>query len=541
MKKYILLIFSLLLSVSGFAKDPSGLLKDYVVNPERPGYGLTKILSGQPIKYMVTEGKKAKPKKGKAPDYASDALLTRGISSRAAVVEGFNRWFIFTKEAIIKSGRQEEFADILPLLSRPVTLQEVTNEEDADMSFEFVSYEEMQDICGGTAGGCQWGVKIILPYIEYTQAEGEDWDSIDVTLVHEIGHFYGLADEYRSAYNKSPEYSTSGRTNKHLSIMDIHEGMGCDDVDGFINAIDFSLAYKKGGKWSDRAIRGWQSFCDNTMFAEGKQLDKPDYIDKQCVFKFGHKGDVSQKICPEPFVFRNRVIRYDEEHFPLTMEDQDLNITVSYHAWFGIPKVKDAVAANVKELNTQKQLLTLEAVRSDYDGFVSWDFPYEEDTIGVWWSNSQCHLGRLRDLGVLESEDAILDATGKLVGMSYNLHLWPDRNYLGKNQSLFSEKHIDAEITAGEDPKTSWHCNITLENTENALVYNEAGLIAAKGADLQRVADKYRVSVAALKDAGAKSCSRQRFVSSINLKDFKDLCRLTRWLENKFQQQKNQQ
>jgi len=526
MKKYISLFICLLLSLAIFAKDPGGLMKDYVDNPEMPGYGLVKALFQEPIKYHVEETHSAKPKKGVAPEYASEAVLTRGINSKAAVVEGFNIWFAHTKDAIEKAGRREEFADIMPYLSRRVLLKEVSNSDEADMSFKFGTYEDMQRICGGSAGGCHWGVQIVVPYIEYTQAGGDDWDSTDATLVHEIGHFYGLGDDYLGTYNKSPEYSTVGRTGKHLTIMDMGHVMGCDDVDSFINAIDYTLAYKKNWKWSERATRGWKSFCDDNMFAEGKELNKPDTVDKQCIYKFNRSGTVSRKLCPEPFVPGGRRINYTKDGTPMSLEDLDMNISILYHTWFGFEDTKPTVTAEIRELGSNKRLMSLKAERYADDTFVSWDFPYQEDYMGVWNDKEGCHLSRLRDLGVLESEYVTLDSSDwSVVQADYEVRLYSDRNYTGENKSLFTEKKIDADIRASEDPKSGWTCSIGLNGTGKGLKYQGDQLVSVDENVVQQVVDRYHVSPAAIWEAGAQSCSRKRFMSSLNFRDLKDLCR----------------
>ena len=530
MKKYISLFICLLLSLAVFAKAPGGLKEDYVDNPERPGYGLAKALLQEPIKYYVEETRSAKPKKGVAPDYATEAVLTRGISAQAAVVEGFNKWFSYTKETIEKAGRQAEFADIMPYLSRPVRLEKVSNPDVADMSFVFATYQEMQRLCRGDAAGCHWGVKIVVPYIEYTQAGGDDWESTDATLVHEIGHFYGLGDDYLGTYNKSLEYSTVGRTGKNLTIMDMGHVMGCDDADTFINAIDFTLAYKNNWRWSERAIRGWKSFCDNNRFAEGKELDKPPLVGKQCIYNFKHRGTLDSKLCPEPFVPGNRRLNYTKDGYPMSLEDLDMNISISYHTWFGFKDMKPTVTADIRELGTNKRLITLTAERNAEryaDGtFVSWEFPYQEDYIGVWNDEEGCHLSRLRDLGVLETEHVTLDpSNGSVVQADYDVRLYSDRNYTGKNKSLFTEKKIDADIRASEDPKSGWTCSIGLNGTGKGLKYQGDQLVSVDENVVQQVVDRYQVSPAAIWEAGAQSCSRKRFMSSLNFRDLKDLCR----------------
>ena len=91
MKKYTLSFIFIFLWSVGVCASPSGLLENYTNAPETEGYGLVKVLSGQPIRYFVKEGTKGKPKKGKRPQHVSATVLTEGISSRAAILEGLNK------------------------------------------------------------------------------------------------------------------------------------------------------------------------------------------------------------------------------------------------------------------------------------------------------------------------------------------------------------------------------------------------------------------------------------------------------------------
>jgi len=75
-------------------------------------------------------------------------------------------------------------------------------------------------------------------------------------LVHELGHFYGLGDQYREGVeNASLTHSTSDRIDGTDSIMSSGYDLRCDDVDGFINLIDFAL-FKRQGSYSARAKQG---------------------------------------------------------------------------------------------------------------------------------------------------------------------------------------------------------------------------------------------------------------------------------------------
>ena len=97
----------------------------------------------------------------------------------------------------------------------------------------------------------------------------KDDPEFQTTLEHELGHVFGLEDEY--LFQKKMD-ATTNRSRKRAkeksrgsSIMDRSESVQCDDVDGLINLID---------SWNEcssaRAQNGWESVCgDGTIYKCG--------------------------------------------------------------------------------------------------------------------------------------------------------------------------------------------------------------------------------------------------------------------------------
>ena len=219
--------------------------------------------------------------------------LTKMIS------DAFKIWFTDTAKAIRDSRRTDEFADILPILDRAVKTSRVSNHFEQYTKdtfvmtlpqFYFTTQEKMRKICG-PAAACNIGDKVITvnPYTKQKSA-AYTRDNIIFTLVHEIGHWYGLADQYKGADNSDSEYSTGDDRVKYnrTSIMagGYFTHLTCDGIDGFINLIDFTLSKQKKNNfpgilkkgWSDRAKNGWASFCNgkegykNTYYKKAKPV-----------------------------------------------------------------------------------------------------------------------------------------------------------------------------------------------------------------------------------------------------------------------------
>ena len=91
-----------------------------------------------------------------------------------------------------------------------------------------------------------------------------DYD-MDRVARHEMGHFFGLADQYEDKKNMNKVRSLLRTEPGEVvfgglpSVMAKSTTLTCDDLEGFINAVDFIWGME--GKNSPRVQNGWKSLC----------------------------------------------------------------------------------------------------------------------------------------------------------------------------------------------------------------------------------------------------------------------------------------
>ena len=234
---YFLWIVCLITPGLGRAEQPWGALKEFVED-ERPNYAMDFFIRGEPLWYFVSE--EISPEE------------------EAIIIKNFQKWPQKILQHIEKAGREKEFKVIIPLLRRPLILKKQLG---VDITFGI----KEEGFCGEKAAGCFISKKrliaVVEPYRKYFER---------ITL-HEIGHFFGLADQYEAARDNShAEYSSD--VNKEsgsvmLALGQMRSKITCDDADGFINVLDLRLAQYNKGKFSKRASKGWKSLCpESTNF-----------------------------------------------------------------------------------------------------------------------------------------------------------------------------------------------------------------------------------------------------------------------------------
>ena len=89
--------------------------------------------------------------------------------------------------------------------------------------------------------------------------------SMEGVARHELGHFFGLADQYEDKKNMNKVRSLLRTEPGEVvfgglpSVMAKSPTLTCDDLEGFINAVDFIWGME--GKNSPRVQNGWKSLC----------------------------------------------------------------------------------------------------------------------------------------------------------------------------------------------------------------------------------------------------------------------------------------
>lgn len=98
----------------------------------------------------------------------------------------------------------------------------------------------------------------------FVSAYALDYD-MDRVARHEMGHFFGLADQYEDKKNMNKVRSLLRTEPGEVvfgglpSVMAKSTTLTCDDLEGFINAVDFIWGME--GKNSPRVQNGWKSLC----------------------------------------------------------------------------------------------------------------------------------------------------------------------------------------------------------------------------------------------------------------------------------------
>lgn len=273
--------FSLLFIAQAALSAPWGALSDYDLPAPPAGHSRAESL-GMPVsaapgeRYLlkpVLEGKTIKVFLNPGEESAETLSVYR-----EKIAEAYNEWFAQTAKQIRSSRREREFADILPVLDRGISVEFV--EDGEDIVFEFVDRREISSLCGLSAAACYSsdGPVIFVPKNPrdrntigglFGRTSGK---LLFVSLVHEIGHSLGFSDQYaRSRGNTHPVYHGG---NHRSSVMNSSRKLTCDDADGVVNLIDITRRTRRGGN------TGWRSLCgkSKTYYIGGVALGNGPYV-----------------------------------------------------------------------------------------------------------------------------------------------------------------------------------------------------------------------------------------------------------------------
>ena len=224
-----------------------GGMGDFVQNKTAP-YAMNLLIDAVPIRYAV-----------------SDEITPR---EERIFWENMQKWPQTVLQTIQENKREDEFKDIVPLLARPLLLEQVEENPHVKLTIG-------HKVCGSsTALGCFSDPLSDTPAQIVIERKGRAlFKSVSL---HEIGHFYGLGDQYKAGlFNAHEEYSSDVNTQQG-SVMNEENSLTCDDVDGFINLLDLRLAQYNNHQFSVRAQNGWKTFCPDSenFYVESRTVNR---------------------------------------------------------------------------------------------------------------------------------------------------------------------------------------------------------------------------------------------------------------------------
>ena len=343
MKKTILCLIVLLCCTVFTSAVPSGELDNFDEEDNYKKQGIYNLIKGIPIKYFYKIIEEEDNK-----SLSQEDILDKKISSveyEKLIEDALKAWPLQTAEFIKNSARADEFADILPVLSA-VKTQKVISADMADVEFRFSSVDYIKTLpqsknsCALTSD-FQIPIVINIPDIKSDISQDKSGcfaryknvkDNCYVLALHESGHYYALADQY-SYENASPLYSNSDRINRK-SIMgaSYQKNLTCDDVDGFIKLADRTF-YKINNKYTERDLKGWKSFCDDTFYVKGKVQNRQPYFYKWEIYKYTPQGDISEDVNIYNFIFSDdkvQTVKNEHNGLPEKAIDSKNNIYIKY-------------------------------------------------------------------------------------------------------------------------------------------------------------------------------------------------------------------
>lgn len=342
MKQILLILF---LSVFALPAAAWVFLED-VANPKEDSspYLIYNIMQGKPVRicvdfietYYDASARKIKksymPSDRKRDDYYSRvAHITNGV---------YSDWINNVKTNIEKSGRTNEFQDIMRYLNSPkITYVNYGSSskncdafpEDnsafdlrlmAETNEEAKSFIAVKDGHAAYAGGSVRKHIMIFFHPDYIDEnwiniyaqKHDDFMDYDVqtkaynilfkpTLLHEFGHVLGLGDQYLGGEEIGDATYTLDALVPLSMIKSIMQkldrggkySLTCDDAEGIINLIDF---YSKDAS-SKRRTRGWASLCrSDVVYVESlpNKVSQGEYQAQLAYAANGYTGEVPSHI-----------------------------------------------------------------------------------------------------------------------------------------------------------------------------------------------------------------------------------------------------
>ncbi len=282
-------VLGFIIPQSGWAVSPWGAL-DNVEEIETP-FAMELLIDGTPVRYAVSDTVSAKQEE--------------------LFVQNLRWWPRKVAQTIRQQHREQEFAEILPVLQAGVRVRRVgtpARENSHGLTFYTAApnqemphilldaVKDLEEICGPLGVACINTPVQGNPF-ELTLPLHRRWkksEVFDTLLLHELGHFYGLADQYEGANNSHAVYSSDVDRKYHSIMLTLEESDGpklsCDDIDGFINVFDLHWKNKHGHFPDQRAQKGWRSFCPDSpnIYKDAKT------INRKATLSISQIGDIYQ-------------------------------------------------------------------------------------------------------------------------------------------------------------------------------------------------------------------------------------------------------
>ena len=462
MKKYMWLL-SLFLACAGsaFCASPGGEVDNFDVGSNYTKQGLYFILRGEPIRYTyeVVPSAQQKPVGDGASVQAQIKKQAEIANYKKIIEDNLQAWPQQTAEFIKKSGRAEEFEDVLPLFLG-TKVERVYSRAEASLMFVFSDMQYIQSRPGNT-GGCGLTsdfarpivIHVLDPNLDISAEKDpcfghfkEAYEVTDRISLHEIGHYYALAEQY-STINASIVYSNSNRINRD-SVMgaSFSKKLNCDDVDSFIKLADRTF-YKMSGKYNARDAKGWKSFCnDGTVYKKGKVLGRKPYFAHGNLYLYDAEGNVAQTVFKAPFIFDADTEVACVPGSGLVDKSIDLSHDLLMKYSYDLSAANPSVETKVYTL---KSGLLLES------------FKYEKDTAGNYWDFYPYKLFVTGNECRFEYKGSSLvniyaDKNGK--------NFWWEFSYPGYGESLSHVKKYDFK-------NGNYKCEFTSKNSDGTLRY----------------------------------------------------------------------
>ena len=238
------------------AAKPWGILKAVPEDTSFSVYGVDNLIDKRPIRYAVSE--EVTPEQEKI--FAQNIL----------------KWPKGTLRLIKRAGREEEFADIRDILLAGEVFK-ASSEEEPDILLSLLDEFDKKN-----ATGYAWHKGEAGHTVNLIEIKRDHPDFAKIAL-HELGHYFGLADQYEQGRgNAHAEYS-SDVNEKEGAIMQSNSKaqrqITCDDADGFINLIDLRLSQRHNGQFSTRAQNGWKSLCPSSknIYKKAKTINRNEH------------------------------------------------------------------------------------------------------------------------------------------------------------------------------------------------------------------------------------------------------------------------